>query len=225
MKFFRMFVAITFVLILVACGVDESGNERSEKSSQTEEISHLDDEIETVFVHGNYVVYENEKDLFEDADLVVLASPKEDFLSREHVARYSEPEGDAPETLADFFTRTSITVKKVLKSPEGLDIQDNSEFDIIEPVSIIESEGVNKKFTIANYVELEEDHSYIIYLKDNTFGEYGVINMNNGRFNLGVEEQFESLAVQDQQDVKDDHEEMKKQVFERFEKEIADYDL
>lgn len=225
MRTLKMLITIQCILFIVACSNNEISSERSEANEQSQEISKVNNEIETIFIHGNYVVYESEIDLYEDADLVVLANPIDSFVDREHVARYTPPQGGAPKTLEDFFTRTTIKIKKVLKSPKGLDIQDNSELDIIEPVSIIENGGVQKKFTVENYIEIEKDNHYIIYLKDNTYGEFGVINMNNGRFNLKSEEQLQSLMQHSHNDDIDKHEEMKKQVFERFENEIKDYDL
>ncbi len=162
--------------------------------------------------------------MYEDADLIVIGNASDSFIEREHVATYTPAEEELPETLEDFYTRTTINIEKVLKFPEGANIQDNSEIDIIEPVAIIEEDNVDKKLAMENYAELEKDHDYIIYLKANTFGEYSVINMNNGKFNLESEEQIENLMEQHHDNDKEKHEELKKQVLERFKEEIDNYD-
>ena len=70
---------------------------------------------------------------------------------------------------------------------------------------------------------MEEDTDYIIYLKRNTYGEYGVINMNNGRFNLESEDQIVNLNEHNHDNDKKEHEAFKKDVFERYAEEIEDY--
>ncbi|MBK5442205.1 MULTISPECIES: hypothetical protein [unclassified Peribacillus] len=56
---------------------------------------------------------------------------------------------------------------------------------IIELISLID-----RILTTEHYKELEKDNTYVLYLNKNTYGEYSVINMNNGRFNLDKEEEF-----------------------------------
>lgn len=57
----------------------------------------------------------------------------------------------------DFLKKQFFKIKKVPKIPEGFVIQDNSELDIIEPITIIADGNVKKKLTIENNLEIERE--------------------------------------------------------------------
>ncbi|WP_339189587.1 hypothetical protein MKX33_05810 [Paenibacillus sp. FSL R5-0490] len=178
--------------------------------------------IETVVTHGNYKEFVEENKLFDDADLVVIAKTDSKFADREHVVKYAAPDADAdlPKAIEDFYTKTPIKVLKVLKSPASAAITENKEMNIIEPVSMIEEDVKSKKISIENYNEISEGIKYVLYLKQNTYGDYSVINMNNGRFSLESEVlNINSLDHGHENDL-EKHNELKQSVEERFKSEI-----
>lgn len=211
-----MIITIISLVLLSGCGFTNSTSLPAD-----EEINN--DNLERIVIHGNYFKHEDEKEMNADADLIVIASSNDSFLNREHVATYTPAEEDLPETLEDFYTINTLTIKEVLKPEEESDIPVGSELDVIEPVAIVDTGELKQILTIDNYLEMEEDVDYIIYLKRNTYGEYGVINMNNGRFNLESEDQIVNLNEHNHDNDKEEHEAFKKDVFERYAEEIEDY--
>ncbi|MFC9706636.1 hypothetical protein ACFTRD_00590 [Paenibacillus sp. NPDC056933] len=183
------------------------------------------DNIETVVTHGNYKEFDKENNLFDDADLVVIATTDSKFVDREHVVKYADPDtagADLPQAIEDFYTKTPIKVLKVLKSPASATITENKEMKIIEPVSLIEEDAKSKKISIENYNEIKQGEKYVLYLKQNTYGDYSVINMNNGRFSLESEEIIiNSLDHGHENDI-EKHNELKQSVEERFKSEIEE---
>lgn len=218
-------------LLLCACNTEESLEKKEtessvvqEKSTNEEKSNTFQKEIETIVAHGSYVKYEKESELFEAADLVVIAHTNKDFMDREHIVKFveqtKEDEG-LPVAIEDFHTETPVKIMKVLKEDSSNLISKNDNLNIIEPVSLIEEETV-KKLSTENYIEMEKGKPYILYLKKNTYGEYSVINMNNGRFNLAVTDEVTSLSEHGHENDKEKHNEMKKVVEKRFAKEIKD---
>jgi hypothetical protein len=204
-------------LLLFACSNDQSG----ESSGQEEKI-------ETIITHGNFIEYDKENQLFDDAELVVIAKTDKNFIDREHVVKYVlsvGSEADLPPAIEDFYTRTPITITKVLKQPESSSIAKSDNITIIEPVSLLEDDNGLKKLSIEHYLEIEEGKNYILYLKKNTYGEYSVINMNNGRFNLEAVDKIKSLSEHGPGNNQEKHEKMKKAVEKRFEKEIKEINI
>ena len=206
-------VMLISLIMLSACSPENNTTQATEENSN--------DSIERLVIPANYHKYENEKDLNEDADLIVIASPNDSFINREHVATYTPAEEYLPESLENFYTINTSTIKEVLKPAEESDIPVGSELDVIEPVAIVDTGEWKQILTIDNYLEMDENINYIIYLKRNTYGEYGVINMNNGRFNLEAEEQITNPNEPNLDE--DEHEVFKKEVLERFEEEIGKY--
>lgn len=51
---------------------------------------------------------------------------------------------------------------------------------IIEPVSLKE----DVKYTVNQYVELQKGEPSVLFLMKNTYGDYGLINDNLGKFSL-----------------------------------------
>ncbi|OMF44653.1 hypothetical protein [Paenibacillus amylolyticus] len=108
------------------------------------------------------------------AELIVIGYAKEDFRDREHVIT-----GFDDGTMQSFHTNTNIKIEKILKKPNGFP-SDQNKLTIIEPVSL---EG-DVKYTVDDYVELQKNNKSVIFLMKNTFGNYGLINDNLGKFSL-----------------------------------------
>lgn len=223
--------AMTASLLLVGCDGDNVGtgsNDSIPKEISSSEVNALQTstneakEVERVVTHGNFVEYETEAELFADAELVVIASTNEDFMDREHIVKYvpgSDEEEGLPKAIEDFYTKTSITVERVLKQPASKKVEETEKMSVIEPIALLEDGS--KILSVENYHEILKGRQYIIYLKKNTKGEYGVINMNNGRFNLESTDQIINLAEHGHDNDKAKHEKMKDIVKNRFAKEIA----
>lgn len=223
--------AMAASLLLVGCDGDNVGtgsNDSIPKEISSSEVNALQTstneakEVERVVTHGNFVEYETEAELFADAELVVIASTNEDFMDREHIVKYvpgSDEEEGLPKAIEDFYTKTSITVERVLKQPASNKVEETEKMSVIEPIALLEDGS--KILSVENYHEILKGRQYIIYLKKNTKGEYGVINMNNGRFNLESTDQIINLTEHGHDNDKAKHEKMKDSVKNRFAKEIA----
>lgn len=215
MKRVQLLILIASIsLFLFAC----SNNQSVESSGE-------DAKIETIVAHGNFIEYDEESLLFDGAELVVIAKPDKNFIDREHVVNYvssSDSEADLPPAIEDLYTRTSITIAEVLKQPESSSIAKNDNLTIIEPVALLEDDKGLKKISTENYLEIEKGKNYILYLKKNTYGEYSVINMNNGRFNLEAVEKIENSYEHGHENDQEKHQKMKNAVEKRFEKEIKE---
>src|SRR5690554_3729840 len=107
----KMIITIISLVLLSGCGFTNSTSLPAD-----EEINN--DNLERIVIHGNYFKHEDEKEMNADADLIVIASSNDSFLNREHVATYTPAEEDLPETLEDFYTINTLTIKEVLKPEE-----------------------------------------------------------------------------------------------------------
>ncbi|AWB43693.1 hypothetical protein DCC85_05305 [Paenibacillus sp. CAA11] len=129
--------------------------------------------VHEVSLHADYLQFSNADKMYQDADLVVIGRPTQSFENREqHVQHYSTG------AVGDFYTFTNIDVEKTLKGSVGTNI------NVIEPVAIDQTLQGKDKLTIEGYTEMKQGSQYLISLKKNTFGQYGVINMQSGKFNL-----------------------------------------
>ncbi|WP_458125836.1 hypothetical protein [Paenibacillus sp. Z3-2] len=108
------------------------------------------------------------------AELIVIGYATEDFRDREHVITAFD-DG----TMQSFHTNTNIQIEKILKKPDDFP-SDQNQLTIIEPVSL---EG-DVKYTVDDYVELQKDNTSVLFLMKNSFGDYGLINENLGKFSL-----------------------------------------
>ncbi|WP_342572264.1 hypothetical protein MKY85_07755 [Paenibacillus sp. FSL R5-0749] len=108
------------------------------------------------------------------AELIVIGHATEDFRDREHVITAFD-DG----TMQSFHTNTNIKIDKILKKPDDFP-SDQNELTIIEPVSL---EG-DVKYTVNDYMELQKGDRSVLFLMRNTFGDYGLINDNLGKFSL-----------------------------------------
>ncbi|MFC9542487.1 hypothetical protein ACFTQ7_21835 [Lysinibacillus sp. NPDC056959] len=136
------------------------------------------DSIRTVDIQANYIGYETADELSQGADIILVASPIDDFTNREHRSTKFE-DG----TLQDFYTLTKLNIERIIKQPEGINI--GSQMEVIEPVGIItEADKQQTKVTTDGYREMKQGRRYIMFLANNGMGGYSIINMNNGKFNL-----------------------------------------
>ncbi|MDY7224238.1 hypothetical protein [Halalkalibacterium halodurans] len=212
-------IILTVALFLFACSKDNAVNIENNVLASDDSL----EEYERINLHGNYVEYDEEDSLYKEAELIVLAHTNKDFLDREHIITMTPADGDLPETIEDFYTKTPIIITEVIKSPEGSNIKANDEIEIIEPISILEEE--KKILLMENYTAINKDDKYIIYLQDNSFGEYSIINLNNGRFNLESDEQIVNLHEHGHDNDKEKHAKFKKQVKEKFKVELKKYNF
>ncbi|WP_342476858.1 hypothetical protein NYE24_24250 [Paenibacillus sp. FSL H7-0350] len=216
MRNIKLFLLLaSFSIFLFACTndvVDNIGDKDIDKNT-----------VVTVVNQGNYMKFDKESQLFDDAELVVIAETDTGFFDREHVVKYAEPDAsgaELPQAIEDFYTRTPIEILKVLKNSESAPVVENEKMNIIEPISLIEGDTESKIYSIENYNEIKEGERYVIYLKKNSYGEYGVINMNNGRFSLDSDGLKIQTLDQDHKNDQAEHNEFKQTVKERFKTEI-----
>ena len=150
-------------------------------SSFEDKSNKNDEELKVVSFHGNYVEIDSPETFYEESDIVIIAEPIEDFLNRNHVLTYSD-DG----SIEDYFTETKVKIKKVLKSPSKHEIDLENEYKIIEPaVSVYENHKDEKvKLVTDSYMELEKGTDYLIFLKENIYGEYAVFLNMLGKYSL-----------------------------------------
>ncbi|MBE7680819.1 MULTISPECIES: hypothetical protein [Paenibacillus] len=108
------------------------------------------------------------------AELIVIGYATEDFRDREHVVTTFD-DG----IMQSFHTNTTIKIEKILKKPEDYP-SDQNKLTIIEPVSL---KG-DVKYTANDYVELQKGDRSVLFLLRNSYGDYGLINDNWGKFSM-----------------------------------------
>lgn len=162
----KKYVVIPVLLLLViSVGTIAYLNGDSEPDPQINKVVNLS---------ANSITFNEINKLDEFAELVVIGYATDEFIDREHVVTAFD-DG----TMQSFHTNTNIKIEKILKKPEDFP-SDQKELKIIEPVSL---DG-DVKYTADHYVELQKDDKSVIFLMKNTFGDYGLINDNLGKFSL-----------------------------------------
>ncbi|MFS0725418.1 hypothetical protein [Paenibacillus sp. 1P07SE] len=132
-----------------------------------------DQDLRRVTIESNYVTFETLERLEEAADLIVVASPVNDFRDRKHVTtKFNDG------AIQDFYTETTIEIKKVIK---GTSITDGQKIDIGEPISIAKEKGSDVVLSRNGYSEVEVTKNYILFLMKNDAGLYFVIG-NGGKY-------------------------------------------
>jgi len=165
----------------------------------------------TTVVHGKYIAYNNLEELDQHADMILIGSPMKDFESRTHSSTFYQ-DG----TLQDFFTLTDFKVKRIVKKPDSVNLKESDVFQVIEPVGVFQHLNGKEKLTIDNYQELKKGYEYIIFLKDNTFGKYSVINMNAGKFNLDGKDAADMTFDADEEQLKANKLKMKNEIQAKY---------
>ncbi|MGO4530392.1 hypothetical protein AB4Z30_15020 [Paenibacillus sp. 2TAF8] len=123
---------------------------------------------------ANSITFSEVEKLHEFAELIVIGYATDEFADREHVITAFD-DG----TMESFHTNTTIKIKQVLKKPEDFPA-DLTQLTVIEPVTL---EG-NVKYTANDYVELKKGEPSVLFLLRNSYGNYGLINDNLGKFSL-----------------------------------------
>lgn len=152
--------------------------------------------VKEVNIQCSYMKYSTSDELHKNADLILIGTALEKFEDRDH---YETRFDDG--NLQDFYTKTKFKAQKIIKMPEKLALTKDSVFDIIEPVGLIQESDGRKILKLEGYEPLKEKEIYVVFLKDNGFGEYSIINMNGGRFNLQNDENYDNQESKIQSDV------------------------
>lgn len=135
--------------------------------------------VKTVSVQADYMGYTNSADLEKAAEIILVGRPIQKLEDRQKIeTAYSDG------TLQDFYTLTELEVEKVLKNTTSENIQTGKTFVAIEPIVMDQGLTGKTKLTLEDYSEMKENHHYLVFLKEGSPGKYGVINMNNGKFDL-----------------------------------------
>lgn len=131
--------------------------------------------IRDLYVASDYIGYPTGKALFSNAELVVVGSPLKDFEDRElHLSRFSNG------AIEDIATFTEIDVEKVIKGPE----EDAINLKVYEPIGVYQTFKGKERIAFEGYTAMKKGSRYLIFLSKNTYGQYSVINMQSGKFNL-----------------------------------------
>lgn len=127
-----------------------------------------------VHLPANSITFSEVEKLDAFAELIVIGYATDGFADREHVITAFD-DG----TMQSFHTNTNIKIEQIVKKPEDFP-SDQNELTIIEPVSL---DG-DIKYTANDYVELQQGETSVIFLLRNSYGDYGLINDNLGKFSL-----------------------------------------
>ena len=191
---------------VASVSMQETGEAQEEEILVGENISKTTG-LETVNAMATFVGYANVDELDEASDLILIGTPTRDFIERaSNNTYYSDGH------IQDISTLTDFKIERVIKNEEDVELEDV--IAIIEPISIIEQNGVKTVLTVEDYVELQKRKTYIIFLGKNTYGRYSVINMNNGRFAIEEDGNLELDVMADS--VQEKHSEFQKEVLEKY---------
>lgn len=165
----RKKIVVVFVITLILAGSSLFLNSK-DSSNQS---------IRTVNIQGLYKAYSDTDSLDASADIILVGSPIKEFTERESVTtKYSDGE------LQAFYTLSEFKIEKVIKNESELDLENEKIMKVIEPIALVDFPGETVKMTLGNYVEMHPNNTYLIFIKQSLPGHYGIINMNNGKFNL-----------------------------------------
>lgn len=167
MSFFKKKVVLVSILFILA--ISASAIAYVNGQSKSDVPIH-----KVVNLSANSLTFHEIDKLDAFAELIVIGYATEDFRDREHVITAFD-DG----TMQSFHTNTNIKIEKILKKPDDFP-SDQNELTIIEPVSLEE----DVKYTVDDYVELQKGDKSVLFLMKNTFGDYGLINDNLGKFSL-----------------------------------------
>ncbi|WP_088549417.1 hypothetical protein [Paenibacillus aquistagni] len=131
--------------------------------------------VRDVFVASTYKGFPTAPSLFSGADLVVIGTPIKDFKDRK-LHLWKLPNGG----IMDIATYTELKVEKVLKGPK----EDAVDLTVFEPIGVYQTFEGKRRMAYEGYTEMKKDSKYLIFLGKNAYGQYSVINMQAGKFNL-----------------------------------------
>lgn len=185
----------------------EAMKEKAQEVPSDEDVSKTTG-LRKVSAMASYIVYPNVDELDREAQLILIGTPTQNFIDRTSNNVYYE-DGN----LQDNSTVTDFKIERVIKNQDNIEL--GEEIPIIEPISIIEeADGQKVVATIEDYVELQKGKKYVVFLHKNTYGQYSVINMNNGRFAIEEGSDLERSVMADSN--KEEHSEFKEQVLQKY---------
>ncbi|RPK29506.1 hypothetical protein [Paenibacillus xylanexedens] len=167
MSFFKKKIVLVSLFVLLAISVSAIAyvNGQSKRDVPIHNVVNLS---------ANSLTFHEIDKLDAFAELIVIGYATENFKDREHIITAFD-DG----TMQSFHTNTNIKIDKILKKPDDFP-SDQNKLTIIEPISL---EG-NVKYTVNDYTELQKGDRSVLFLMKNTFGDYGLINDNLGKFSL-----------------------------------------
>lgn len=209
------------MLVVIICLVlfNSSTNKSMANSSKISDSGETNTTIREVITEVNYETYETVEELDNGADVILIGSPTKEFEEREHVIKFTEPNGlITNKHISDYYTLSEIKVKKILKEDSRLQTKLNGDLlKVIEPLAIVDYGEEKVKLMREGYTEMKKNSRYIIFLKKNTNGDYSVINMSKGKFNLDDTDTEDILYVHGgHKDVDDRKVKLKEQIIEKY---------
>jgi hypothetical protein len=159
--------------------------------------------VSTVTSYPKVVGYDNLESLESDAEIILIGTPTDKFEDRDHKATYY-PNGKATSTIQDFYTLTSIKVQKVIKSNAEVSIVDNGDLKVIEPVGLVQQFDGLKKLEYEGYTEMEKGKKYLLFLKKNTEGQYSIMSLFYGKYNLDDSDMKDLTDIPNREKIKDE---------------------
>ncbi|MCM3782578.1 hypothetical protein M3231_06310 [Neobacillus mesonae] len=160
---------------------------------------------------SNSFQFENVEHMEQMADLIIMGTPTENFKDRQHIMTFYK-DG----SMQDFYTLTELSIDAIFKKPDDFS-KDQQTISIIEPVSL---DG-ETKYTDNSYVELQKGDQSVIFLMKNTFGDFGIINSNLGKYSLdnpelSISRMTEEANRQSDADQSDKYIKYREEIFERY---------
>ncbi|WP_208585748.1 hypothetical protein [Gracilibacillus suaedae] len=214
MKKWLILISITLVFLIpyVATQVVASDDSETQQNEETGLDKSKENGLDVIPTLADYLEHTKLSPMEDSADLIVVGTPTKDFTDREHKEIYNEDD----KALMDFYTITNIKVRNIIKDKNNA--VSNNTLDVIEPISVIEEEGTEKIITTDVYSYMKKDSTYVIFLKENTFGDYTVINLNGGKYDLSGKDEDDLRGYNSEKllEFRPDKTEIKKKIFEEI---------
>ena len=157
--------------------------------------------VTTSTAAARVVPYNDLQSLEREADLVLIGTPAEDFVNREHKTIYYSG-GKAGKTIQDVYTLTNFKVQKVIKSNgENFAFEDKT-IQVVEPVGLVQELTGKKKFQFEDYSEMEKGKKYVVFLKKNTEGQYSVMSLAFGKYSLDTSDAQDITDIEKRETIK-----------------------
>lgn len=151
---------------------------------------------------GNYDYKQTFEALVEEADIIAIVETKQDLRERKQQTSYLDEEKTAVEAR---WVMTDLNIKKIIKSNDS-NVQKGEVIQVAEDFGF---DGIYMK-TMLDYVPLEKNEKYLVFLKKHPYGYYTIFDVNNGRYQLTGKENVNRGKFAD----------FEKQSLKKFEKEI-----
>ncbi|MFD0698544.1 hypothetical protein ACFQZT_31200 [Paenibacillus sp. GCM10027628] len=155
--------------------------------------------VTTIVGYERVVPYNDLQSLEKNAEIILIATPTNDFEGRDHKATYF-PGGKSSNTIQDAYTLTNIKVQKVIKS--NGEVSEDKTIKVIEPVGLIQEITGKKKLTVDDYSEMEKGKKYVVFLKKNTQGQYSIMSSAYGKYNLDNADTKDTTDIQNRENIK-----------------------